>query len=261
MDGTFRASGQNSSWGRQQRRGSLPWRQVGGNPQDFVEDALFDAVPSGGAALVPEEPEAFLRTVRRRLDDSREQVEKLTVPTSAAEAVRGLPQEALCPVCHGPFRRSVALVPCGHAFCEGCVSHWLQRSGSCPTCRAAVERDNRWVQVRALNELVEVLRRRSSLTRDAAAGPGAAGEDLLCSQCGEAAASEHCGHCGAPLVLCRPCADTHGASVRSARAGSAATGAPQGRACTVRGPTSAQVAGGRRCAAVPSLSAEAVAAR
>uniref|UniRef100_A0A7S4UPB7 RING-type domain-containing protein n=1 Tax=Alexandrium monilatum TaxID=311494 RepID=A0A7S4UPB7_9DINO len=211
MESAAHDGGHGGAWARLRRRrgsGSSPQLRARGNPQDFVGDDAPDALPRGGGMDTPGDEERFLRVVRQRLDHSREQVEQLPVPSPSAEAVRGLPREALCPICHGPLRQSVALNPCGHAFCGGCVAPWLQRSGSCPTCRAVVPRDCRWLNVRVLDELVEALRQRSSGTRDVAAGPGAAGEDMLCSECCHAVASETCCHCGASLLLCRPCAET-----------------------------------------------------
>jgi len=46
-----------------------------------------------------------------------------------------------CPCCHEAFRDGcqVALLRCGHVFCEGCIKDWVCRSGSkvtqCPICR------------------------------------------------------------------------------------------------------------------------------
>jgi len=30
-----------------------------------------------------------------------------------------------------------SVVPCGHMFCGGCLSEWLQKNPTCPKCRAA----------------------------------------------------------------------------------------------------------------------------
>lgn len=49
--------------------------------------------------------------------------------------------EDSCPCCHEAFRDGcqVALLRCGHFFCEGCIKDWVCRSGSkvtqCPICR------------------------------------------------------------------------------------------------------------------------------
>mmetsp|Transcript_82691 Transcript_82691/g.257149 ORF Transcript_82691/g.257149 Transcript_82691/m.257149 type:complete len:263 (+) Transcript_82691:60-848(+) len=189
---------------------------AGGNPQGAAE------VAAGPRS--PRDLRHFLRAVRQRLDDSREQVGKLAPPQPLAAAARGLPKEALCPVCHGPLRKSVALVPCGHVFCVGCVAPWLQLSSSCPTCRSVVPEQNRWVQVRVLDQLVEGMRRQSipaeqeeeEAPEPQAAAPASAEPAALddgrggpepCSGCQAFPASEWCGPCGVSLGLCRLCAE------------------------------------------------------
>lgn len=32
-----------------------------------------------------------------------------------------------------------AVTPCGHWFCKGCISEWLESKGTCALCRAAVQ--------------------------------------------------------------------------------------------------------------------------
>lgn len=36
-----------------------------------------------------------------------------------------------CGVCHVPISKTIAIIPCGHIFCEGCMS----KLNSCPSCR------------------------------------------------------------------------------------------------------------------------------
>lgn len=43
-----------------------------------------------------------------------------------------------CPICQETFRdvKSCVVTRCGHAFDEHCVLDWIQRSRTCPSCRA-----------------------------------------------------------------------------------------------------------------------------
>jgi len=42
-----------------------------------------------------------------------------------------------CGICLEMFKNPYS-TPCGHTFCEPCISGWLQRNPACPTCNTAV---------------------------------------------------------------------------------------------------------------------------
>ena len=42
---------------------------------------------------------------------------------------------AQCPICQGEMTSPGTLNPCGHKFCEECLSTWLERTQMCPLCR------------------------------------------------------------------------------------------------------------------------------
>jgi len=42
-----------------------------------------------------------------------------------------------CSICQGQLDGPISL-PCGHLFCEECVSEWLDREPTCPLCRSQV---------------------------------------------------------------------------------------------------------------------------
>eukprot|EP01062_Namystynia_karyoxenos_P056005 TRINITY_DN46985_c0_g1_i1.p2 TRINITY_DN46985_c0_g1~~TRINITY_DN46985_c0_g1_i1.p2 ORF type:complete len:367 (+),score=103.88 TRINITY_DN46985_c0_g1_i1:104-1204(+) len=46
-----------------------------------------------------------------------------------------------CAVCLEPFVKGnlATRLPCRHIFCPECIRGWLERHGTCPTCRAAVK--------------------------------------------------------------------------------------------------------------------------
>ena len=43
-----------------------------------------------------------------------------------------------CPICLGEIGIRMELSPCGHAFCFGCISRWLDMKRVCPMCRVRV---------------------------------------------------------------------------------------------------------------------------
>ncbi|CAK9088270.1 unnamed protein product [Durusdinium trenchii] len=119
------------------------------------------------------------------------------------------PAAANCPICCGPLRHCVALVPCGHAFCKTCVQVWLQQSPSCPTCRGCVE-DGQWVRVRVMDEVLMLLQ---SKTQGAEHEkhveeeiPQASTSGESCWTCRRNDATEVCGVCEQDLGLCQNCA-------------------------------------------------------
>jgi hypothetical protein len=73
-------------------------------------------------------------------------------PAPAEEAVEEGSEK--CGVCLDSLARpglSVADTACGHTFCAGCISAWLERSKSCPLCRARCSnRNGPWTVVRTV---------------------------------------------------------------------------------------------------------------
>ncbi|XP_062619206.1 E3 ubiquitin-protein ligase TRAIP-like [Saccostrea cucullata] len=51
--------------------------------------------------------------------------------------------KAQCSICSELFvidqSVAIAAVPCGHTFHRGCLSTWLQKSNTCPSCRSRVD--------------------------------------------------------------------------------------------------------------------------
>lgn len=43
-----------------------------------------------------------------------------------------------CPVCLEEMPLST-ICPCGHSFCQDCISKWIQNNQNCPLCRAPVK--------------------------------------------------------------------------------------------------------------------------
>ena len=43
------------------------------------------------------------------------------------------PDDIDCSICL--FERMQVVLPCGHAFCEDCITDWLKRERECPMCR------------------------------------------------------------------------------------------------------------------------------
>ena len=50
-------------------------------------------------------------------------------------------RSAECAICLQPHAARAAQLRCGHTFCRACVSEWLERARTCPTCRTDVVRD------------------------------------------------------------------------------------------------------------------------
>jgi hypothetical protein len=43
-----------------------------------------------------------------------------------------------CPVCYESIESCSTTTPCGHTYHEACLSKWLERSTTCPSCRTVV---------------------------------------------------------------------------------------------------------------------------
>ncbi len=63
-----------------------------------------------------------------------------TVPARGGGSGRPTQQHTCCAVCQDDFKENeeVAELPCGHPFHFDCVSPWLERDRTCPTCRKEV---------------------------------------------------------------------------------------------------------------------------
>ncbi|XP_063071855.1 uncharacterized protein LOC134462656 [Engraulis encrasicolus] len=50
------------------------------------------------------------------------------------------PEDTRCPICLDDYEvdQELSILPCRHFFHNMCVQHWLQRSRTCPVCRAGV---------------------------------------------------------------------------------------------------------------------------
>ena len=50
-----------------------------------------------------------------------------------------------CPICYDMLNlnRNIAITPCKHRFCLGCLLEHSKRSGLCPVCRGNIS-DRRW---------------------------------------------------------------------------------------------------------------------
>ncbi|VDK42420.1 unnamed protein product [Anisakis simplex] len=51
---------------------------------------------------------------------------------------RDLLEAVSCAICTDIMHRCVVINPCGHKFCAGCLSEWMQASKTCPICRGVV---------------------------------------------------------------------------------------------------------------------------
>ncbi|KAF4553437.1 Ring finger domain-containing protein 7 [Elsinoe fawcettii] len=92
-----------------------------------------DEEDGGGTMAVNEE-------VAETLDD-------LPLPTALSiEAIRGLPNRMVgddhsyCVICASDMsaRETITTLPCNHRYHEDCLTPWLLRAGTCPTCRRIV---------------------------------------------------------------------------------------------------------------------------
>jgi hypothetical protein len=59
-------------------------------------------------------------------------------PPASPGAADALAQLLACPICQETLR-GARVVPCGHVFCDDCLSRWFRERTSCPTCRAACD--------------------------------------------------------------------------------------------------------------------------
>jgi Zinc finger, C3HC4 type (RING finger) len=43
-----------------------------------------------------------------------------------------------CPVCYDAIESGATTTPCGHTYHSACLSSWLERANTCPSCRTVV---------------------------------------------------------------------------------------------------------------------------
>ena len=105
-----------------------------------------------------------------------------------------------CAVCCGPLQQCVAFVPCGHLYCEQCISAWTR--GTCPTCRTNATAPP--MRLRSVDELVQCLGAASS------AGEAKDGGSAPCSVCSEQIVEPPtCELCEATVAMCASCAEAY----------------------------------------------------
>ncbi|KAK7020284.1 hypothetical protein VNI00_017736 [Paramarasmius palmivorus] len=74
----------------------------------------------------------------------------------------GLCEAIMCPICLEDMK-DPKLLPCGHSFCEQCVTQWTNMKKECPQCAQAVTADTLPVNY-ALRNVVDVLGKAASST-------------------------------------------------------------------------------------------------
>lgn len=82
------------------------------------------------------------RGINRQVQETVLRCHTYQVPshgTSRASS-KSRPHELQCPVCQDDVKvgEKVAVLPCDHAFHKECISPWLERDRTCPTCRREV---------------------------------------------------------------------------------------------------------------------------
>jgi hypothetical protein len=62
------------------------------------------------------------------------------VPVSPRSSSTGSESSMCCPCCLGDMQDSpvIALLQCGHLFCEECLQAWAAKSAACPYCRKSM---------------------------------------------------------------------------------------------------------------------------
>ena len=48
-------------------------------------------------------------------------------------------EELICPICSGVLDKPMAAPKCEHAFCEECITKWLDRQPTCPVDRQQIQ--------------------------------------------------------------------------------------------------------------------------
>lgn len=130
--------------------------------------------------------------------------------------------QAICPVCRGPTRQCVALVPCGHAFCQECVAQWLKTgSGKCPCCREQLNERTKWLRLRVMDDIMGSLSSALAATALAKCEEKPNEEQVnpvtpsvrpkrRCRSCDKACKRSCCHVCKYRLDICGACAEEEG---------------------------------------------------
>lgn len=58
-----------------------------------------------------------------------------TIRTKAKMHTSKLFEEITCAVCRFSLQEPFKIVPCGHTFCNWCLTEWLKQNATCPMCR------------------------------------------------------------------------------------------------------------------------------
>nr|XP_056701922.1 zinc finger protein RFP-like [Euleptes europaea] len=62
---------------------------------------------------------------------------------AAEDHIKGICEEATCPICLEYFKDPVIFAECGHNFCRGCLTwSWSRREASCPLCEQTIQPRN-----------------------------------------------------------------------------------------------------------------------
>ena len=88
---------------------------------------------------------SWLRIVRHGEENGRKagaSIELInTLPKKKyRDLCKGDGDDPTCPICLNDFEAEdeLRMLPCSHAFHEGCVDEWLQVNATCPSCRRSV---------------------------------------------------------------------------------------------------------------------------
>ena len=75
--------------------------------------------------------------MRRESIPNRDQLEKVFT----YEWKEAIDESISCTVCMNQFEpnKMVSKLPCGHVFCETCISRWFQSKNTCPNCRGRLD--------------------------------------------------------------------------------------------------------------------------
>jgi hypothetical protein len=117
-------------------------RNEGRRPDDNTSSIRDDRRHEENRPSRPEPPrrQPETRRGRPRLPGRAGAVQSLLQPQSLSSLPRDSPE---CTICGDAFANASpedppVNLPCGHIYCEGCISHWLTEphNNTCPICRA-----------------------------------------------------------------------------------------------------------------------------
>ena len=77
-----------------------------------------------------------------------------TIRTKAKLNTSKLFEEITCAVCRFSHQDPYKIVPCGHSFCNWCLTEWLKQNATCPMCRCKPTLFRKDRQARAKVEFV-----------------------------------------------------------------------------------------------------------